>query len=85
VLHKERTDDEKKDIVADKQKAFLRWIQGCTDHIAKIKFLLANVKGNKKPIYLVTLDCKSVANEIMEQPLTKLIIQGCLKDAIMDS
>jgi hypothetical protein len=57
-LHKERTDDEKKGIVADEQKGFLRGIQGSTDHIAKIQFLLAHAKGNKKPIYLATLDCK---------------------------
>jgi hypothetical protein len=69
----------KNDIVADEQKGFLRGIQGYIDHIAKIQFLLTCTNGNKKPIYLTTLDCKdafgSVTHEILEQNLTKLEIQ----------
>jgi hypothetical protein len=57
-LHIERSNDKKKGIGADEQKGFLRGIQGYADHIAKIQFLLAHAKGNKKPTNLATLDCK---------------------------
>jgi hypothetical protein len=70
-LHKERTDDEEKGIVADEQKGFLRIIQDYNDGIAKIQFFLAHAKGNNKPIYFATLDSKdalsSVSHEKLEQ------------------
>jgi hypothetical protein len=85
-LHKEKTDDETNGIVSNEQKGFLRGIQSCTDHIAEIKFLLANAKGKKKTNLVGTLDCKeafgSVTYEILDQNLTKLGIQECFKDVI---
>jgi hypothetical protein len=59
----------KKDIVADKQKGFLRGIQGCIDHIAKIQFLLAYTNGNKKLIYLATLHCKDAFGSVTHDDL----------------
>jgi hypothetical protein len=87
-MHKKKTFDGDA-FVCKEQKEFIRNINGCCEHSAKLNYLITDAVYNKKKLYLAALDCKdafgSVSHQLMDINMNNLGVPSKLKNLIMDS
>jgi hypothetical protein len=76
-------------LVCKEQKGFIRNINGCCEHSAKLNYLITDAVCHKKKLYLAALDCKdafgSVSHQLMDINMDNLGIPTKLRNLIMDS
>jgi hypothetical protein len=83
-----RSKSEKGDgMVFKKQKGFIKNINGCCEHSARINFLITYVISNKNSLYVAALDCKdafgSVSYQLMNINFKNLEVPTKLRNLII--
>jgi hypothetical protein len=87
-LHKKKTFDGD-GIVCKEQKGFIKNINGCCEHSAKLNYLIADAARHRKKLSLAALDCRdafgSISHQLMGINLGKIGVPKRLNNLIMDS
>jgi hypothetical protein len=87
-MHKRKTADGNR-IVCKKQKWFIKNINGCCEHSARLCYLITHAMAKKRKLYIAALDCRdafgSVSHQLLNKNLEKLGVPKRLKNLIMDS
>jgi hypothetical protein len=76
-------------IVCRQQKGFIKNINGCCEHGARINFLIRHAMEHGNQLFVAALDCKdafgSVSHQLLDINLKALGIPTRLRNLIMDS
>jgi hypothetical protein len=67
-VHKKKTFDGN-GLVSNEQKGFIKNINDCCEHSAKVIYLIADACARKKSLYLAALDCKDAFGSVSHQLL----------------
>jgi hypothetical protein len=76
-------------IVCKEQKGFIKNVNGCREHNAKISYFISHALADKRSLYIAALDCRdafgSVSHQLLNLNMRKPEVPMRLKNLIMDS